>query len=260
MIPYGDNKENILFQNIYTFDPKIDWGNSMVSWEKNLSFSDGWSFILKKGTTVKLVLGLVNKVSANPILSLTAKIHFEPVVQPEIQYSPEADEQPDGINVKFTNPIPDWGSRIIISFNGNQGLYLPMDSLLFQYVDSGNTTSRIQLDGVYIPGNLITNGIQVAAGTYISNPSSDFQSFWLLPLLNGNIYDNGNAIMEKNITPWELTTRLRNIEIGGESPFERGDTVPPDFGFGLWGTTSATINAAQFINSDGNKQEIIDES
>ena len=82
----------------------------------------------------------------------------------------------------------------------------------------------------------------------------------MFPLLNGNIYDDDNTIVETNITPWELTTRLRNIQIGGESPFERGTGVPDDFGFGIWGTTSATINSAQFINSDGNKQEITDES
>lgn len=119
MIPYGDNNENenILFQNTYTFDPKIDWGNNSVDrWERNLSFSDGWPFILKKGTTVRLVLGLTfNGTGVNPTLDSTVKIHFEPVVQPEIQYTPEADEQPDGINVKFTNPIPDWGSKILIN-------------------------------------------------------------------------------------------------------------------------------------------------
>jgi len=130
LIPYGDNKENILFQNIYTFDPKIDWGNSSVGWEKNLSFSDGWPFILKRGTTVKLVLSLVNKVSAYPTLSLAVKIHFEPVVQPEIQYNPEENEQPDGINVKFTNPIPDWGSLMTITLGASKGFFLPIDSIL----------------------------------------------------------------------------------------------------------------------------------
>jgi hypothetical protein len=119
LIPYGDNNEseNILFQNIYTFDPKIDWGNTTGNWEKNLSFSDGWPFILKKGTTVRLVLGLTYSGTGGsyPTLGSTVKIHFEPVVQPEIQYNPEENEQPDGINVKFTNPIPDWGSRILIN-------------------------------------------------------------------------------------------------------------------------------------------------
>lgn len=107
---------------------------------------------------------------------------------------------------------------------------------------------------------MLMNGIQVAAGTYISIRSGSSSSLRIIPLLNGNIYGNGNAILETNITPWELTTKLRNLEIGGESPFKRGTDVSEEFGFGLWGTTSATINQEHFIDNDDNKQEITDES
>jgi len=67
---------------------------------------------------------------------------------------------------------------------------------------------------------MLTDGIQVTAGTYIYNSNGNGSvSLKIIPLLNGNIYDGGNSIVETNITPWELTTRLKTLKIDDESPF-----------------------------------------
>ena len=87
------------------------------------------------------------KMQLGTMISKIKEVIREEVVLPEIQSNLEAIEQPDGINVKFTNPIPDWGNMISFGLEPSEGFFLPKDSLLYQYIENLEYSSSLLIDG-----------------------------------------------------------------------------------------------------------------
>jgi hypothetical protein len=171
--------------------------------------------------------------------------------------------QPDGVDVKYSTPIVDWGGRIVVSGTATTKFYLPMDS----FIVATNNPNYIRLDGISpantVDGYFLESGCNVAAGTYISCAADC--TFHIYPLSCSNVYTGEGVTFYSKISPWDFTNNIRTLEIGGVSPFKKADTLHPNstpgtiLDIGIYGTDADGVSTSNFMKNDIPKTAITED-